>query len=203
MSENKSKALIERLVDFQDENIEILKTKSAYNDNYRYSPLEEILPIIRPFLTKHGIGFFHYTGHDNVWNQSYLETTFFSKDNLEDKIVCRTNINEKVPLAKMNEFMVIGSAITYFRRYHIVTTLGLTTDEDTDAGAKDKKQKISSRSVEESPEKNEVDYVLVFQNQIKAGKNKKSITATYTTYKKLMSESQANEIELMISKLSD
>ena len=34
----------------------------------------------------------------------------------------------------MNEFQVLGSAITYIRRYAISSALGLVTDKDTDAG---------------------------------------------------------------------
>ena len=33
----------------------------------------------------------------------------------------------------MNEFQVLGSAITYIRRYALSSMLGLVTDKDTDA----------------------------------------------------------------------
>ena len=33
----------------------------------------------------------------------------------------------------MNEFQVLGSAITYLRRYALSSMLGLVTDKDTDA----------------------------------------------------------------------
>jgi ERF superfamily. len=34
----------------------------------------------------------------------------------------------------MNDFQVLGSAITYLRRYALSSALGLVTDKDTDAG---------------------------------------------------------------------
>jgi len=34
----------------------------------------------------------------------------------------------------MNDFQVLGSAITYMRRYQLSAMLGLVTDKDTDAG---------------------------------------------------------------------
>lgn len=197
METKKVKTLIEKLADFQEENVQILKTKSAYNDNYRYSPLDEILPIIQPFLQKHGIAFYHRTDWDSTSNQNYVTTTFFNREDVKDTVVCRTNINSQVPLAKMNEFMVIGSAITYFRRYHIVTTLGLTTEEDTDTGAKDRKK--PGRSVDSAPAQVEKDYVLIFENQIKSGKDEKSIRQIFETYKKLMSGEQVTKIEVLIS----
>jgi hypothetical protein len=33
----------------------------------------------------------------------------------------------------MNDFQVLGSAITYIRRYALSSALGLVTDKDTDA----------------------------------------------------------------------
>lgn len=33
----------------------------------------------------------------------------------------------------MNEFQVLGSAITYIRRYALSSILGIVTDKDTDA----------------------------------------------------------------------
>ena len=44
-----------------------------------------------------------------------------------------TLIPQNVQLAKMNEFQVLGSAITYIRRYALSSMLGLVTDKDTDA----------------------------------------------------------------------
>lgn len=40
----------------------------------------------------------------------------------------------------MNDFQVLGSAITYIRRYAISSMLGLVTDKDTDAGGEQLKK---------------------------------------------------------------
>ncbi len=41
----------------------------------------------------------------------------------------------------MNEFQVLGSAITYVRRYALSSALGLITDKDTDAAGEQVKSK--------------------------------------------------------------
>ena len=42
-------------------------------------------------------------------------------------------IPENVSLKGMNEYQVLGSAITYIRRYALSSLLGIVTDKDTDA----------------------------------------------------------------------
>jgi len=42
-------------------------------------------------------------------------------------------IPQDVTLKGMNQFQVLGSAITYMRRYQLSAMLGIVTDKDTDA----------------------------------------------------------------------
>ena len=44
-----------------------------------------------------------------------------------------TEIPQDVNLKGMNDFQVLGSAITYIRRYALSSMLGLVTDKDIDA----------------------------------------------------------------------
>jgi len=50
-----------------------------------------------------------------------------------------------VQLAKMNEFQVLGSAITYMRRYALSSALGIITDSDIDAAGEQIKGDTDSR----------------------------------------------------------
>lgn len=53
----------------------------------------------------------------------------------------------------MNDFQVLGSAITYLRRYAISAILGLVTDKDTDASGeqveKKKAKPVDAKSVDD------------------------------------------------------
>lgn len=202
-TENKSvKSLARRLFDFQQEDIEILKTKKGHG--YHYAPLDSIEKIIKPFLKKHGIAYIHQVGYDADLQQSYVKTMFFNLDDEDDFIENITYINEKASLAKMNEFMVIGSAITYFRRYHITATLGLTTDEDTDAGgaiqtADKSKTKAQGRSVDVVKSEPEIDFMGIFKNQLANGKPKDTVLKTLANYKAQMNDDMYQAISKMIN----
>ena len=50
-----------------------------------------------------------------------------------------TEIPQGVQLKGMNDFQVLGSAITYIRRYALSSILGLVTDKDTDAAGEQTK----------------------------------------------------------------
>lgn len=94
--------------------------------NYTYANLGSILKVINPLLKKHGLGFTQPLDGKN------LKTILFhveSGETLESTV----EIPEGVQLAKMNDFQVLGSAITYLRRYSLASVLGLITDKDIDA----------------------------------------------------------------------
>ena len=43
----------------------------------------------------------------------------------------------------MNQFQVLGSAVTYIRRYALSSMLGIVTDKDTDASGEQLPKKVS------------------------------------------------------------
>ena len=171
------------------ENINIPKSKKAYG--YDYSPLDTILPIIEPLMIKHKLFYYHTTTCEK--GTILLNTRIYETDGGEGFITSSTPIDSTVKLAKMNEFMVIGSAMTYFRRYHLVVMLGLLTDEDTDAGAV-----VGGRSIESVDEK--VNFVKKFNDLIKSGKTRKQIESMFNQYKKYFSDSELEQIKELIEK---
>lgn len=190
MAENKILVKLANLKqEIIDENINIPKSKKAYG--YDYSPLDTILPIIEPLMIKHGMFYYHTTTCEN--GTILLNTRIYETDGGEGYITSSTPIDSTVKLAKMNEFMVIGSAMTYFRRYHLVVMLGLLTDEDTDAGAV-----VGGRSIESVDEK--VDFVKKFNDLIKSGKTRKQIESMFNQYKKYFSDSELEQIKELIQK---
>ena len=81
---------------------------------------------------KHGIGFMQEI-HDDT-----LITTIFHIESGEMR-ESRANIPQGVQLKGMNDFQVLGSAITYIRRYALSSALGLVTDKDIDAAGEQTK----------------------------------------------------------------
>lgn len=118
------KNLYKALAAFQQEVPIIHKSTQGYG--YSYSDLPTIFPVINPLMQKHGLGF------TQIGQGTALKTIVFhveSGESLESVF----EIPQGVQLSKMNDFQVLGSAITYIRRYALSSALGLVTDKDTDA----------------------------------------------------------------------
>jgi hypothetical protein len=118
------KNLFKALAAFQQEVPTIHKGTQGYG--YTFADLPSIFEVINPLLKKHGLGFTQL-----ICGQSVKTVVFHAESG--ELIECATDIPQGVNLKGMNEFQVLGSAITYIRRYALSSALGLVTDKDTDA----------------------------------------------------------------------
>lgn len=118
------KNLFKALAAFQQEVPTIHKGTQGYG--YTFADLPSIFEVINPLLKKHGLGFTQL-----ICGQSVKTVVFHSESG--ELVECATDIPQGVNLKGMNEFQVLGSAITYIRRYALSAALGLVTDKDTDA----------------------------------------------------------------------
>mgnify|MGYP003333856996 FL=1 len=124
------KAIFKAISDFQKEVPVIHKATSGYN--YSYADLPTIFEKINPLLAKHGLGF------TQLLNGDALDTVVFHVESGES-VTSSVNIPHGVQLKNMNDFQVLGSAITYLRRYALSAALGLITDVDNDAAGEQSK----------------------------------------------------------------
>ena len=131
------KHLFKSLAEFQQEVPTIHKATQGYG--YTYADLPKIFEVINPLLKKHGLGFTQLIhGTDLITIVFHVE----SGETLESK----TSIPQNVALKGMNDFQVLGSAITYLRRYALSSSLGLVTDKDTDAGGEQVKTEAKNET---------------------------------------------------------
>ena len=79
-----------------------------------------------PLLKKHGLGF------TQLLNGNCINTVVFHCES-GATIESSVDVPDDVILKGMNKFQVVGSAITYYRRYSLSSILGLVTDVDADA----------------------------------------------------------------------
>lgn len=119
------KHLFKSLSEFQQVVPVIHKGTQGYG--YSYADLPAIFEVINPLLKEHGLGFTQPIMGDTI------KTVIFHIESGES-IESLTEIPKNVTLKGMNDFQVLGSAITYLRRYALSSILGLVTDKDTDAG---------------------------------------------------------------------
>ena len=125
-----TKSLFKSLAAFQQEVPVIHKETKGYG--YSYADLPTIFDKINPLLAKHQLGFTQPIMGDCV------KTIIFHTETGET-LESLTDIPKGVKLGNMNDFQVLGSAVSYIRRYSLSSILGLVTDKDTDAAGEQTK----------------------------------------------------------------
>ena len=106
--------------------------KDTQGNNYTYADLPAIFKTLNPMMKTHGLGFYQAV------NGTSIKTVVFhveSGESIESDIYIPQGVEflNKDGKKMMNDFQVLGSAITYLRRYALSAMLGLVTDKDTDA----------------------------------------------------------------------
>jgi hypothetical protein len=130
------KNVYKALAQFQQEVPPIHKGTKGYG--YTYAELSQILEVINPLLKKHGLGFTQLIQFQEI------KTVIFHSESAES-LESLISIPQNVTLKGMNEFQVLGSAITYLRRYALSCALGIATDKDTDASGEQPQQKATQQ----------------------------------------------------------
>ena len=131
--------LIKALQQFQQGIKAINKNAQGYG--YKYAPLDQIHEEINPILDECGLVLTHevISEVDEFGFRTGLRSSLWHVESGEFRN-STIRIPENVKLNGMNHFQVLGSAITYYRRYNTECLLNLTLTKDTDAGEEVKPQ---------------------------------------------------------------
>jgi hypothetical protein len=124
--------LFTALMNFQSECPTIAKQKKGYG--YNYAEMSKTIEVIKPILNKHGIGFTQL-----IENESQLTTIIFHAESGEI-IKSSFQMPQGTELKGMNLFQTDGAKFTYYKRYQLLSLLGVfSEDEDIDAKGQVKK----------------------------------------------------------------
>jgi len=159
--------------------------KASKGFKFKYTNLSDIEKKLKPMLVDKKIGYQHSL--DIQGDSNVLVTTIFDLEG-EEQQVHKLVIPPAVKLAGMNDYQSLGSALTYFRRYHLVTAFGILTDEDVDA-------------VQEAVKKVAINHVEKVQQLIKIGRAKSTLEKYFSTYTDKMSDVEKTEIQKLIKEL--
>lgn len=170
--EKRKQSIYKALASFQQECPVIHKATKGYG--YTYSDLPTIFNIINPLLKKHGLGF------TQLIQGQAIQTVLFHYETGET-IESLTGIPNDVTLKGMNEFQVLGSAVTYIRRYALSSMLGIVTDKDTDA-AGEQKSKTVTKTVEKKRPKFTDELMYGYIDAFKKGAHKMTKEKLIETY---------------------
>jgi hypothetical protein len=161
------KNLFKSLAEFQQEVPVIHKATQGYG--YTYADLPKIFEVINPLLKKHGLGF------TQLINGTQIATCLFHVESAES-IESKIDIPQGVILKGMNEFQVLGSAITYLRRYALSSMLGLVTDKDTDASGEQVKNEPKKQAIDNARFQKAIDAISKGEYTIEELTTKFSLT---------------------------
>lgn len=102
-----------------------LESKSGKGFQYKYADLGEVIEVITDTLIKHGLVFTQPLGI--IDGQSVLYTRIIHAESDDERI-----IESVTPLIckDPSDPQKVGGAITYFRRYSLLSLLGLAPEDD-------------------------------------------------------------------------
>jgi hypothetical protein len=136
---NAEVAMAEALAGFQAECPPVPRTRAAEivkngvkQYSYTFAPLDEIVRVIRPHLTKYQLSYVH----DARVDKDRVEITC----TLQHAAGAKRTATFEAPIDSSggkNAIQQVGSARSYGRRYTLMDVLGLTTEDDDDGNGTD------------------------------------------------------------------
>lgn len=137
------------LAAFQNECPLIKKDRNNDFAKFKFVDLTDVVLAIKPILHKHGLAFFQTT--EQTDQGTILSTTVFHVETGED-ITATMALPTDVELKGMNRYQVIGSAISYIRKYQLTSLLGIVSDEKSidELKPEKKKPKLSDEQFEKA-----------------------------------------------------
>ena len=179
------KNLLKAIADFQFECPAIKKEKNNDFGKFKYTDLSDVLQVIKPLLQKHGLGFYQITESDTI---DELVTVLFHVESGET-LESRLKMDLNVELRGMNKYQVMGSAISYSRKYALTAILGIVSDErsidELKPDDKPKKPKLNDKQI--------IQLVASIQNEV-CDKEGNLITKDYALEKYDLSDQQKTTI---------
>jgi hypothetical protein len=173
--------IFKSLAMFQQECPNIHKTTQGYG--YKFADLPTILGIINPLLKKYNLALTQPLGGKSVRTILFHTIT---GETIESEI----DIPQGIQLKGQNDFQVLGSAITYLRRYSISSLLNIVVDNDTD---------IAGEQVTKLPTIKDADFVRLVGaiNSQKTDKEGVLIDLAWAKAKYTLTPEQINTIEML------
>lgn len=134
MENTKQKSIYKKLALVQEEVGTMQKDTKGYN--YKYFDINQLLEKLQPVLKKHGLAVFQPI------NDGEVNTQIVDLENDE-------HIFSSIRLPEGVKPQDLGSAITYFRRYSLVSLLAIQAEDDDGAKATKPTVKEAVKQLEE------------------------------------------------------
>lgn len=133
------KEIFSAQIKMQSELKNVAKDASGYG--YKYTKLETLIDHVKPVLFNNGLGYIQTNTSTEDGRVGVTTRLIHTSGEWAEDTMCAPLYK----LAKMNEYQVAGSVITYFRRYALASMLGIASDEDIDATGEQVTQTIDMK----------------------------------------------------------
>jgi hypothetical protein len=167
------KNLFAALAAFQDDCPILVKQTQASSEKYKYVELPVIIETIKPLLKKHKLGF------TQPPSGKKLKTIIFHTETGEF-IEGKLTIPQSVKLNGMNDFQVLGSALTYLRRYSLCLMLGIVAEKDSDAEGRQDRSRAIPEGASLVPASNATQVTTSSSDNKKKAQNGSSIAPAFS-----------------------
>ena len=169
------RTLFERLLAAQEKIGKISKDKENPFFKSKYADINIVIDMIKPILNEEGILFMQPLS--NVDGKPAITTILrHNQDSIEYTTVF-PDLPKPAEGKKSNPFQDMGSAITYYRRYALISILGLESTDDDANSAPNTPQKENSKQKsqpEQTGNVNEVPTCSICHQPMKPQKNDKT-----------------------------
>lgn len=190
------------LAAFQAENPTIKRTKNVKFEakgkivDFWFAPLDEVLQVIRPLTSKHGLAITWEDAGDNklvaaVYHESYTKERVVLKETTSPdgtKVVEYGNAESGVlrsmaiKVGRAGDMKEVGGDSTYARRYTVSEVLGIAPDEDNDAAAESARlEKVEGFAFKQA------------MARVQGAKNEKTLAEQVTFFKKELGLLEVNK----------
>jgi hypothetical protein len=127
------------LCGFQAKLHHVKKGKAGYN--YAYADLSQVLTEIRPLMEAHHLSISQTLGYTDA-GYNTLQTVLIHNSG---EFISGTCIIPKIESKSMNVAQAMGASISYFRRYSLMSILGIATEDNEAASPQQPNQGYSQR----------------------------------------------------------
>ena len=169
------RTLFERLLAAQEKIGKISKDKENPFFKSKYADINIIIDMIKPILNEEGILFMQPLS--NVDGKPAITTILRNNQDSIEYTTVFPGLPKPAEGKKSNPFQEMGSAITYYRRYALISILGLeSTDDDANSAptAPQKENPKQKSQPEQTGNVNEIPMCSICNQPMKPQKNDKT-----------------------------
>jgi len=126
----------------QSEYESVIKTHEGHG--YKYAHIGDVLDMVLPILSKHEVCVLQpFSGQEMVTILGHSSGA---------ALEFRAEMTHEGGTQRMNASQKVGAAVTYFRRYHLCSVLGIATEDEMDAKLRDNRAPNKNWTDTENPD---------------------------------------------------